>query len=780
MKKFTLLFSLFIFLMGTTFAQTVKMCSLKQGDHQVANKLDNKAPVKGEVIWSEDFNGTKWSATVVEDEYNGYDYSGTPVLPEGWSVADPHSYFWHWSDVGPRGCYTGTPTARDTRDDYIDDLGGSAENGFFMLESDWENTVKETGEMVAEDNVTDMDSYVLFGPINFSGQPYVQFNIREVFRYCCNNSDTKLILSLSTNYNPNDVTSGQWQDYNLKNGVVGNEYSAQALSINVSRQIGNKSSVYFRIKNTGGSHYFWMIDDISFSVPVANELIVEDVWYDYLYAGRGATENTDASFTFSGGYSNIPEQLAGEFVAFRASISDFGSANQTAGINVTVNKDNVKVYDHSSPTIELVSGQVDTAKLETKYSFTEKGFYQISGTLVLETPDTDPSNNNFSYDFNVTDNFYSRNYYRQMSSYAGPQDWQKCGNDDAIAQQYDFPENKGTAKIAGIRFYMPTYIGWTDELTSIGQGNYTAIAHAWTDADVPQIFASSEPRVISISDLGTWIYLPFNEDGELYIPDTDGGYSILVGMELSNNYVSKTNEVHWSIGADNENIKQPLDGGYVYSKGQSKWFVTGDNYMIDLYLDDMPKNITFNVDMADAIEAGTFDADNDYLYVTGSFVNWAEPASKPSIRMTDANGDGVYTAIVDAAANTTYQYKYFINSGAGAEWDGNENREAKVVTGNITKNDIFGVKPGTDVVETPANLKAISIYPNPFNNEMVIENAKDVKSITVSNIVGQTLIIKTNITEKYTLSTSELQSGVYFITFTDNNNNKLTVRRIKQ
>jgi hypothetical protein len=797
MRKFTLLISLLV-LTGMVFAQDVALqpCGLFARKNTV--KTVKKAEdTKGQVIWSEDFNGTKWSATVTVDD-KGYSYSAATALPAGWKVYDattdednkPNGFFWHWSDVGPRGAYTGDANAFDPYNGYIDDmndLGATASNGFFILESDFYNTTVN-GTIVT--NPVDMDSYVQYGPIDFSSNPYVEFNVNEAFRYCCSSSSSKLSLFLSTDYNPADELSAHWSEYDLRNSVDGNEYNCSKIELNVSKKVGGKSSVYFRIKQTAASHYFWMIDDISFTVPVENDLSVTDSWFDYLYPGGGDVTAYTAKYNFTGGYSNIPVQVLGDFVAFRAEVTNKGAAEQTFKTNVFIEKDGAKVYDEVSPEVTLSSSDIGIATIETAFTPGGKGSYQVSGSIVMDVVDANPSDNNFGYKFNVTDNYYSHIEVDNMRNwvYAGPGDWTGGGIDgDAIGQEFDLPADKGMVKIAGLRFYLPSYSNktyWKDELDVIKAGNFTVTGHVWdagTETTNPQIIASCSSYTISESDLGSWIYLPFDDDGNLYLPEVEGGTTILVGLEINAGNPAE-NVLNMSIAADNDNVKQPAKGGRFYSKKDSKWYITGDNYVIDLFLNEMPTIVTFHVDMTDA----TFDATTDVVYVTGSFADadgsgdgWDAPGSGSSVKLTDADADGIYSATVEVATNTTYEYKYFINAGLdGGEWAGDPNRKVVVAESNVTTDDIFGVKPDDHV---PSNkLSAVKVYPNPFADEMRIENAKDIKSITVSNVVGQTVMVKTGITEEYTLNTSDLKSGIYFITFTDNNNNKFTVRRIKQ
>ena len=788
MRKFTLLISLLV-LAGMSFGQdNCEGFSKNTSDPVAANKIT--APLtKASYIWYEDFNKEKWSATVTADEFNGYQYVESTPLPAGWAVYDGNDlgYLWHWTDVAPRGAYTGSPSAFDPHASLAEAMGGSYENGYFVLESDFYNTT-ENGTMVT--TPVAMDSYVEFGPIDLTGHSNIQLTFNQMFRYCCY-STNKLSLYVSTDYNPSNPTAATWLEFDTKGGTLSNDYTltdARTAVVNISKVAGNKAGVYIRFRQSGNkaSHYFWIIDDIAISDLPANDLIVKDSWYDYLYTY--STLDEDASVEFVGGYTNIPAQVSGKFVSFRTAIQNFGFADQTFQAQVKINKDGAEVYNQLSQSLTLSCGDTDTARIETKFTPSGKGVYQVSGSIVMENSDNDPSNNNFGYDFKVTDNFYSRVYADKSANFGtgGPSDWADGGSDgEAIAQRFDLPDGSGSVKLAGLRFFFPDYAGREAELAAIKAGNYSCIAKVWpkgavadnvdvTPDDDAKAFILSDQYTITEKDLNTWIYIPFSDEGNLIISEAEENF-VWAGIEVYSGSTME-NRVRFEVGAD-ASIKEPYWGGacYVLGGDAPNWIIGFANYAIDLYLNEMPTMVTFNVDMTDA----TFTEGTDVLYVTGSFAGWAEPGKTGSVAMSDADGDKIYSATVEVAANTTYAYKYFKNAGwDGGEWTGDPNRSVVVAESNVVTDDIFGVRPPDGVKENQLN--AISVYPNPFNNEMLIKNAKDIKSITVSNVVGQTVMVKTGITEKYSLNTSELKSGIYFITFTDNNNNKLTVRRIKQ
>ncbi|MFO8066089.1 MAG: LamG-like jellyroll fold domain-containing protein [Bacteroidales bacterium] len=108
-------------------------------------------------------------------------------------------------------------------------------------------------------------------------------------------------------------------------------------------------------------------------------------------------------------------------------------------------------------------------------------------------------------------------------------------------------------------------------------------------------------------------------------------------------------------------------------------------------------------------------------------------------------------------------------------------------SGNITissesLNDInisMTGNPETINVNTPEK-DNIQIYPNPFNDIVNISNAKDIKRIVVSNIIGQRIIdmvMENN--DLVMINTGELTKGIYVITLIDSNGVRKTEKMIK-
>jgi len=784
MKHFTLILTLWAFA-GMTIAQDCVPAKVRIPDKVFQNV---KSKAYKDIIWSEDFNGDKWISTVKSDQ-NGYVFDPAATLPEGWTFYDtwegyttnPDYGYFHWSDVGPRGVYlTGNdddpfiPSA-----EYLNGMPDSAsiENGFMILESDFANTT-ETGGQAGEPK--EMDSYIQFGPIDFSNNLGVIFNYKTLYVYCCS-ADASLALELSSNYNAED-NSGDWTVVPLNVLTDGNEWTARTerdMHINVSKYVGGKSSVFFRIRQTKAEDYMWVIDDITFYEAPENDIIVKDAWADYLYDATEANYAVaaDASYNFWGGYTQIPQSIVGNFVQFRAAVEANGSVDaQNTTMNIEVSKDGSVVETFASAPKTIYSFTKDTLMTEVDYTPDAVGSYSLSMDVVFDGEDENIDDNSWTYDFNVTKDLrYSRVRHGMENDFdpAGPRDWANGGYDgDVCVQRFTFPESLETVRLKGIEVYIDNYDFNRDaEIQAIENSQFSMIARVYKyDADADErvdMGIASNLYTLKIEDTATWVALDFNDEGNLLVPAD----RYWVGIEC---YTGTTQELRFEIGKDDDAIKQPTGGGLVYFNGPNTgWGLTGSNYAIDLMLDGA--DVTFNVNMTNA---GLVDG--DVVYVTGNFADWNEPGSGNSLMLTDPDKDMIYTGSITVVNNFgELQYKYFKNTGwSGGEWAEETNRIISVTEADYVINpaDKWGI-PNT---VTQNKLADVSMYPNPFNNTLTIENLENVAEIIVNNVLGQNVLTISVTENSMELSTESLDKGIYLITIVDANNNTRTKKVVKK
>ncbi|TVQ08063.1 MAG: T9SS C-terminal target domain-containing protein [Bacteroidetes bacterium] len=115
-------------------------------------------------------------------------------------------------------------------------------------------------------------------------------------------------------------------------------------------------------------------------------------------------------------------------------------------------------------------------------------------------------------------------------------------------------------------------------------------------------------------------------------------------------------------------------------------------------------SVTFNVNMSTAV---SFNHDTEAVYITGNFLEWAQPGSDPDNQTLTRVGDSWIYSKTFQLEPGTYQYKYFRNSGwPGGEWEGSPNREI-TVTENTTTEDTWGY------FDDPPALYAVNLQINP-------------------------------------------------------------------
>ena len=85
----------------------------------------------------------------------------------------------------------------------------------------------------------------------------------------------------------------------------------------------------------------------------------------------------------------------------------------------------------------------------------------------------------------------------------------------------------------------------------------------------------------------------------------------------------------------------------------------------------------------------------------------------------------------------------------------------------------------TTGVEETASSSNISVYPNPATGNITIETGNEV-SITIANVMGQTMMSRQLGASSETISISNMSAGVYFMTITYSSGRTETVRIVKQ
>ncbi len=206
-----------------------------------------------------------------------------------------------------------------------------------------------------------------------------------------------------------------------------------------------------------------------------------------------------------------------------------------------------------------------------------------------------------------------------------------------------------------------------------------------------------------------------------------------------------------------------------------------------------PADVRFIVDLSNEIP----DPNGD-IFIMGNFTepNWQSGA----IRMTPVAGQiGVYEATFSAMCPGTFAFKFcngptsnvaneesFPNANdRGCVVDngvGSFNRTYERTNGNpVTLGFVFNscVTVNVGVNATKLNASAISLYPNPSEGSSTIKfnNNSTIANIQITDLAGRIVkeYSKVNASE-LTISTNDLETGIYFVSALNSNNEIATVK----
>ncbi len=191
-------------------------------------------------------------------------------------------------------------------------------------------------------------------------------------------------------------------------------------------------------------------------------------------------------------------------------------------------------------------------------------------------------------------------------------------------------------------------------------------------------------------------------------------------------------------------------------------------YFDDIILNNDPNPFTvasqtFSIDMH-----GSGMGAGEPVYIAGTLGgihgSWAQPGTNENNLMTDAEGDSIYS-LTTALPEGLIAFKFFWS----ATWDHGDpvaggDRNITILPGTMNIACTWNVPGFNNIPEIPAN--QISVYPNPSKAYININSGSPIQSFTVSNMQGQIVLKQDNLNAGINVvSTTELQSGVYFITF---------------
>ena len=213
----------------------------------------------------------------------------------------------------------------------------------------------------------------------------------------------------------------------------------------------------------------------------------------------------------------------------------------------------------------------------------------------------------------------------------------------------------------------------------------------------------------------------------------------------------------WDAGMHDEHVSNRIAK---VRPGERTLTVALDNYIPGW----VPVKGAVNMSRAEA--AGLFDPEMDYVDVAGTPNSWSG-----SEDLTDADGNLIYiTNNVIAPAGDTAEYKYRINSSWDAGYhDGGNNRKfyvADTTGGVVNATDTVWFDNIALYIDSPrkTNIQEVSVYPNPVQDRLYIDNTFEVERVVVVNVLGQVIRdIRVDSQRFMTIDVSDLGRGIYVL-----------------
>ena len=177
-----------------------------------------------------------------------------------------------------------------------------------------------------------------------------------------------------------------------------------------------------------------------------------------------------------------------------------------------------------------------------------------------------------------------------------------------------------------------------------------------------------------------------------------------------------------------------------------------------------------------AVTEVTTLAANDEMYegvlIKVNLATCAAGGANGSYTVNDGTGDlKIYKGLyADLALIATHQYRI-----TGVLFDNYYNSVQTYELNPRSAGDIVDITTG---IEDNFN-DNLTVYPNPFTNEIRFEGSANVKRIVITSITGQ--VVRNEVVNQTNfISTGELNKGMYFVTFVSDKGEKSTKKMIKQ
>jgi hypothetical protein len=504
-----------------------------------------------DVLWSEDFSDST-TPNIVTEDIAGY--------------GD-----WHWGEESPGGMWSENAGVIQSE---------TADNGFMIMESDFYNSHPQNDIIIDEVGENPIQAQFTIGPIDLSASDTEELVLQfySNYRICCF-------------YSPSDandlnvyISTDGGETFNDLNYIEGDTYEVNVEQETFSQiPLGdfapNTTNVYFRFEWIG-THYFWMIDDLSVIQRPAYDLKMESSWL--------TMENPEYIEYYSIPQSQMPDEMLIGAEVYNYGYNDDGAITLTGSITSTSAGANIEY--------ELVESD-STALVETDYfdvSMLTVGSYTFTAEVTSSGDESTPEDNSLSRDFEISENVYSIDGLYDSFEWMGT-GW-PGGDDTADGVRYaNFFDIKQYATLSSITVYLdgnehPTSLG-TFETQAGGE----IIAYV---CDTTGIF---DPLVTTLEpDFGGAIWTSdfylvteddvANEMVVIDVPELDlnpDAYYIVIEM-YSNGLESDI------LIQDDTSIPQPWFASLVFYPSDQTWYSNPNAASIHLGLNGFENSLSEN------------------------------------------------------------------------------------------------------------------------------------------------------------------------------------------
>jgi hypothetical protein len=403
---------------------------------------------------------------------------------------------------------------------------------------------------------------------------------------------------------------------------------------NISEVAAGMANVIIKITWRNTSMYYWLIDDFTLSEAWDNDLQMQH----FTLGWNDNNVDTDESTSYQMPISQLGNGHA--FHLFESSVLNFGEKEQNdMFLEVDISKNNVSVFNQTSEPTWLNPLWVDTARLDGTYEPTEFGHYKIKYQWHQAEVEATPADNGAEFFFHVTDSVYSRSDDTPEMKFSYGFENYTYGFGEEFWNIEHFMANKfpiyGDCEVDGVSAFITG--GKADGLIDFKYSLYwLPPAEEDPDGEGAIQWLTTETLVLDSSMFDTWIYLPFDKDGESEF--LMAGDMVYAGVQYNNyNDDEKVRRnFNITVGSDQSVPRKDVRTIGWDPDGWSSGFIGNRNLLVKLYINDHSNPID-GVDLSSALSSLSQNYPNPFNSTT-EFTYELASAQDVSIEITDMTG----------------------------------------------------------------------------------------------------------------------------------------------